>query len=83
MNLRYLRRDFNPFAPPSAPKTAGDYQVCADLANFVLTLELAAKHGLIDTNGKPNVERCAKILEEARTKFAIVPRNLGPGRTTP
>jgi len=72
----------NPFAPPLEPSTEIEWQVCADVANVALTLEMARKFGLIDDQGRANVELCAKRLRQA-TDRGIVPRNLGPGQTTP
>jgi hypothetical protein len=72
----------NPFAPPLEPSTETEWQVCADVANVALTLDMARNFGLIDDQGRPNVNLCAKRLREALDR-GITPRTLGPGQTTP
>jgi hypothetical protein len=80
MNMRFHRRlPSNPFAKPaSVPKTDAEWQVVADVANMMLTIELARTFGLVDATGKADVELCAKRLADARSR-GILPRNLGPG----
>ena len=83
MTTRFWPRlRLNPFAQSDIPRTKEEWQVCADVANLVLTLEMARKFGLLDHKGRPNVDLCVKRIEEAATRAGIFPRNLGPGQTT-
>jgi hypothetical protein len=67
----------NPFAASPRPQDHAGWQVCADLANLILDLQLARDLELVDENGQPNVPLCCSRLAEAQ-RMGILPRTLGP-----
>lgn len=71
----------NPFAPPM-PTTPAQWQVCADIANHILTHEMARTWNLVDDSGQPNVKRCEWLLVEAK-RYGISPRTMGPATIQP
>jgi len=72
----HLKVRINPFAS-AKPRTPAEWQECVDESIEVLRLQLAYKWRLVDHKGRPNVERCEKLIDEAKQRFGITPRNAG------
>jgi hypothetical protein len=50
------------------PETAEEWQEAVDAAYFVLVLDSCRQYGLIEWDGKPDIERCLKVLEEGKRR---------------
>jgi len=53
---------------PRDPQTLGEWQLAADAASFMLTLDAARQYGLVEGGPEVDVARAWQILEGARRR---------------
>jgi hypothetical protein len=76
-----MNDDLNP-AIAWKPETPEQWQICADLAQWILAEVQARKWRLRNKDGTPNMDVCVKRLDEAQ-QLGIFPRNFGPAPNGP